>query len=153
MRNYFKQLESIPNLKILAPNHKKRLSIFSFYLENTHFNLVVKLLIDRYGIQTRGGCSCAGTYGHFLLNVDQETSNKIKDQILEGCSTEKPGWIRLSMHPTIKDSELDFICNSLKELCENIDEWSSDYSYDATKNDYVHKTVVPTEKQLVKKLV
>jgi len=85
-----------------------------------------------------------------LLNVDRETSNKIKDQILEGCSTEKPGWIRLSMHPTIKDSELDFICNSLKELCENIDEWSSDYSYDATKNDYVHKTVIPTEKQLVK---
>jgi selenocysteine lyase/cysteine desulfurase len=110
---------------------------------------VVKLLNDRYGIQTRGGCSCAGTYGHFLLNVDQETSNKIKDQILEGCSTEKPGWIRLSMHPTIKDSELDFICNSLKELCENIDEWSSDYSYDAIKNDYVHKTVVPTEKELV----
>ncbi len=148
-RRLFETLESIPNVKILAPNHKDRLSIFSFYLEDVHFNLVVKLLNDRYGIQTRGGCSCAGTYGHFLLNVDQETSNRIKGQILEGCSTEKPGWIRLSLHPTIKDEEVDFICNSLKELCANIGEWSSDYEYDPVKNDYVHTSVKPIEKQLV----
>jgi len=147
---FFQTLESIPNIKVLAPNHKERLSIFSFYVENIHFNLVVKLLNDRYGIQTRGGCSCAGTYGHFLLNVDQVTSNKIKNQILDGCSTEKPGWVRISMHPTIKDSELEFISNSLVELCENIHEWSKDYTYDSLKNDYVHKSVVPIEKQLVK---
>ena len=146
----FKALESIPNLKMLAPNHKDRLSIFSFYLENVHFNLVVKLLNDRYGIQTRGGCSCAGTYGHFLLNVDQETSNKIKDQISEGCSTEKPGWIRMSIHPTVKDSEIDFLCNSLQEVCENSKEWSKDYTYDDSKNDYVHKTISPIEHSLVK---
>lgn len=145
----FETLESIPNVKILAPNHKERLSIFSFYLENVHFNLVVKLLNDRYGIQTRGGCSCAGTYGHFLLNVDQETSYSIKDQIKDGCSTDKPGWVRLSMHPTIKDEEVDFICKSLKELCANIDEWSKDYEYDFSKNDYVHKSVSPIEQELV----
>lgn len=145
----FSTLESIPNVKILAPNHKERLSIFSFYLEDVHFNLVVKLLNDRYGIQTRGGCSCAGTYGHFLLNVDQETSYSIKDQIQEGCSTEKPGWVRLSLHPTIKDEELNFICNALKELCANIDEWSKDYEYDLVKNDYIHKSIKPIEKQLV----
>jgi len=143
-------LESIRNLKILAPNHKKRLSIFSFYVEDVHFNLVVKLLNDRYGIQTRGGCSCAGTYGHFLLHVDQDTSIKIKDQILEGCSLEKPGWIRLSLHPTIEDTEVDFICKSLKELCENIHQWSEDYLYDPLKNDYVHKSVKPIEQVLVK---
>lgn len=145
----FDTLESIPNVKILAPRHKKRLSIFSFYLENVHFNLIVKLLNDRFGIQTRGGCSCAGTYGHFLLNVDEETSYSIKDQILEGCSTEKPGWIRLSLHPTTTDEELDFICNSLRELCENIDEWSKDYEYDLSKNDYVHTSIQPIEKSLV----
>ena len=145
----FATLESIPNVQILAPKHKKRLSIFSFYLDNIHFNLVVKLLNDRYGIQTRGGCSCAGTYGHFLLNVDQETSYSIKDQILEGCSTEKPGWVRLSLHPTTTDFELDFICNSLLELCENINEWGKDYEYDFSKNDYVHKSIAPIEKELV----
>ena len=146
----FSTLESIPNINILAPNHKSRLSIFSFYVDHIHFNLVVKLLNDRYGIQTRGGCSCAGTYGHFLLNVDQETSYRIKDQILEGCSSEKPGWVRLSIHPTILDSEVTFICNSLRELCENIDVWSSDYSYDPIKNEYVHKAVKPIEHSLVK---
>ena len=146
----FKTLESLPEVKILAPNHKNRLSIFSFYFEKYHFNLVVKLLNDRFGIQTRGGCSCAGTYGHFLLNVDQETSNKIKDQILLGCNTEKPGWVRLSVHPTITSEELNFICESLHELSKKIEEWSNDYKYDPIKNDYSHKTILPIEKKLVK---
>ncbi len=146
----FKTLENLPDVKILAPNHKERLSIFSFYFEKYHFNLVVKLLNDRFGIQTRGGCSCAGTYGHFLLNVDQETSNRIKDEILHGCNTQKPGWVRLSVHPTITTNELNFVCNALKELSVNIEKWSEDYQYDAIKNDYTHKTVTPIEKQLVK---
>lgn len=145
----FNTLESLKGVKILAPNHKKRLSIFSFYFEKYHFNLVVKLLNDRFGIQTRGGCSCAGTYGHFLLNVDQETSNRIKDQILEGCNTDKPGWVRMSLHPTITTQELQFICHALHELSENIEDWSKDYKYDSIKNDYVHKTFTPIEKELV----
>ena len=145
----FPTLEKLKGVKILAPNHKERLSIFSFYFEDYHFNLVVKLLNDRFGIQTRGGCSCAGTYGHFLLNVDQETSNRIKGEILQGCNTEKPGWVRLSLHPTITNNELGFICKSLEELSENIEEWSKDYKYDAIKNDYVHKTIAPIEKELV----
>lgn len=145
----FNCLENLEGVKILAPNHKDRLSIFSFYFEKYHFNLVVKLLNDRFGIQTRGGCSCAGTYGHFLLNVDQNTSHKIKGQILEGCSTEKPGWVRLSVHPTITNEEVQFICDSLKTLAENIEDWSKDYKYDMAKNDYVHTSVEPIEKQLV----
>ena len=146
----FQTLEGLPGVKILAPNHKERLSIFSFYFEKYHFNLVVKLLNDRFGIQARGGCSCAGTYGHFLLNVDQDTSKRIKDQILQGCNTEKPGWVRLSLHPTITSEELKFICDSLKDLSIHIEEWSKDYHYEATKNDYTHKTVVPVEKKWIK---
>ena len=146
----FKTLENLPEVKILAPNIKDRLSIFSFYFEKYHFNLVVKLLNDRFGIQTRGGCSCAGTYGHFLLNVDQKTSNRIKDEILHGCNTEKPGWIRLSIHPTITSEELEFICESLKKLSKNIEVWAKDYKYDAIKNDFSHKTVTPIENELVK---
>ena len=145
----FDTLENLEGVKILAPDHTKRLSIFSFYFEKYHFNLVVKLLNDRFGIQTRGGCSCAGTYGHFLLNVDQETSTKIKNQILIGCNTEKPGWVRLSLHPTITNKELEFICKALEELSKNIEDWAADYKYDALKNDYVHKTITPIEKQLV----
>ncbi|TVZ57211.1 selenocysteine lyase/cysteine desulfurase [Lutibacter sp. Hel_I_33_5] len=147
----FETLENLSGVQILAKNHKERLSIFSFYFEKYHFNLVVKLLNDRFGIQTRGGCSCAGTYGHFLLNVDQATSKAIESQILEGCNIEKPGWVRLSIHPTVTDKEVQFICNSLKELSENIEDWSHDYTYDPIKNDYSHKTQNSLEKKLVEK--
>ncbi|CAL2084818.1 Selenocysteine lyase [Tenacibaculum sp. 190524A05c] len=146
----FECLDALDDVHILAPDHRDRLSIFSFYFEKYHFNLVVKLLNDRFGIQTRGGCSCAGTYGHFLLNVDRETSKSISNQILEGCNLEKPGWVRLSIHPTITNQELEFICNSLRELHKNIEEWSADYDYDPIKNDYVHKSVEAIEKKLVK---
>ena len=145
----FDTLESLSGVQILAPNHKERLSIFSFYFEDYHFNLVVKLLNDRFGIQTRGGCSCAGTYGHFLLNVDMETSKAIESQILEGCNVEKPGWIRLSVHPTITTKELNFICDSLVSLHKNIEAWSKDYTYDPIKNDYTHIKFRPVEKDLV----
>ncbi|NCT09492.1 MAG: aminotransferase class V-fold PLP-dependent enzyme [Flavobacteriia bacterium] len=145
----FKTLENLQGVKILAPNQKKRLSIFSFYFEKYHFNLVVKLLNDRFGIQTRGGCSCAGTYGHYLLNVDQETSTRIKNQILEGCNTQKPGWIRMSLHPTITSEELDFVANSLQELSKNIDSWSQEYLYDSERNDFVHKSIQSIENKLV----
>ena len=145
----FACLESIENVHILAPTHKHRLGIFSFYVDDVHFNLIVKLLNDRFGIQTRGGCSCAGTYGHFLLNVDQETSKAIEKQIIDGCSVEKPGWVRLSIHPTITDAEVAFICDGLKAVCANVEVWSKEYDYDALKNDYTHKTVQPIEKELV----
>ena len=145
----FETLEKLKGVQILAPNQKKRLSIFSFYFEKYHFNLVVKLLNDRFGIQTRGGCSCAGTYGHFLLNVDQETSTKIKNQILQGCNTEKPGWVRLSLHPTITNQELEFICDALKELSAKIEDWSKDYVYDISKNDFSYKDNQSFEKELV----
>jgi len=145
----FKTLENLQGVKILAPNQKKRLSIVSFYFEKYHFNLVVKLLNDRFGTQTRGGCSCAGTYGHYLLNVDQETSTRIKNQILEGCNTQKPGWIRMSLHPTITSEELDFVANSLQELSKNIDSWSQEYLYDSERNDFVHKSIQSIENKLV----
>lgn len=148
-KRMFETLEKLKGVQILAPNQKKRLSIFSFYFEKYHFNLVVKLLNDRFGIQTRGGCSCAGTYGHFLLNVDQETSTKIKNQILQGCNTEKPGWVRLSLHPTITNQELEFICDALKELSEKIEDWSKDYVYDISKNDFSYKDNQSFEKELV----
>ncbi|WKD86807.1 putative cysteine desulfurase [Polaribacter huanghezhanensis] len=147
----FACLESIPNVHILAPTHKKRLGIFSFYVNHVHFNLIVKLLNDRFGIQTRGGCSCAGTYGHFLLNVDQQRSNAIKKQIIEGCSVEKPGWVRLSIHPTITNAEVNFICDALKAVCENVEVWKNDYDYDIVNNDYKHKTHLSIEKALVEK--
>jgi len=87
----FTALPKVPHIHILADNIKKRLGILSFYIDDIHYNLIVKLLNDHFGIQVRGGCACAGTYGHFLLNVSHEQSNRITQQINRGDFSEKPG--------------------------------------------------------------
>ncbi|PHR10572.1 MAG: selenocysteine lyase [Aequorivita sp.] len=138
----FEKLGSIPNLKILAPQTLNRLAVISFYIEDLHFNLGVKLLNDRFGIQTRGGCSCAGTYGHYLLHVDKETSNNITCEIDGGDLTHKPGWIRMSLHPTTTNVEVAYVCNSIKQLAENFPEWSKEYKYNSKSNEFFH----PNEK-------
>lgn len=145
----FQKLSKIPNLKLLAEQQKNRLGVFSFYIEEVHFNLVVKLLNDRFGIQTRGGCSCAGTYGHYLLHVDQQKSKNIEHQILEGCLVERPGWIRMSIHPTLTNEEIHYVCDSIKAVSENHLQWGEAYTYDPIKNEYEHKNPTHTEEHLV----
>jgi len=134
------QLDGVANLHILASNIKERLGVISFYIEGLHYNLGVKLLNDRYGIQVRGGCSCAGTYGHFLLAVDENYSKIITDQISVGDLTNKPGWIRMSIHPVMTNDEVRYICKALKDLAGNFKEWSKEYEYQAHCNDFKHKT-------------
>lgn len=132
------ELKAIPNLHILANNIKNRLSIISFYVDDLHYNLAVKLLNDRFGIQTRGGCSCAGTYGHYLLNVDKDFSHSITSEISCGILDKKPGWVRLSLHPTSSNEELDFVIHAIKQMCQNHVEWSKEYHYDSKTNEYTH---------------
>ena len=145
----FDKLSSIENLKILAPEHTDRLGVFSFYIEKAHYNLIVKLLNDRFGVQTRGGCSCAGTYGHYLLNVDESTSKSIEVKILEGCLMERPGWIRMSIHPTLTNAEVIFICDAIDQVSKNHEAWSKDYDYNAIKNEFIHKASPNTEKTII----
>ena len=148
-KEVFKRLKSIKNLRLLAQQHEDRLGVFSFYINDLHFNLGVKLLNDRFGIQTRGGCSCAGTYGHFLLHVDQQTSHDLIEKIADGCLLDKPGWIRMSIHPTTTNSEVAFICDSIQAMAENFKEWEKDYSYNSATNEFIFKNYDPKEKELV----
>lgn len=140
LRIAFQKLKEIPPLHILAHDVEDRLGIISFYVEDVHYNLMVKLLNDRYGIQMRGGCSCAGTYGHYLLHVDPTRSKRITNKINEGDLSEKPGWIRFSVHPTMTDSELDYILNAIDEVICNVKEWAKDYVYSPQTNEYYHHT-------------
>jgi len=141
----FEKLSNIQNIHILAERHKDRLGVFSFFIDDAHYNLVVKLLNDRYGIQTRGGCSCAGTYGHYLLNVDLSTSKAIEQKILEGCLMERPGWVRMSVHPIMTDMEIDFICEAIKQVAQHHNAWGKDYEYNSLKNEFVYKKGEPAE--------
>ena len=134
----FEEFKKIPEIKILAGQHENRLGIISFYHPAIHYNLIVKLLSDRYGVQVRGGCACAGTYGHFLLKVSHERSKEITDKITHGDLSEKPGWVRLSLHPTLTNNELLFVMQAIGEIVKNYKEWQHDYRYLKNKNEYVH---------------
>lgn len=147
----FDSLQNVPNIKILAGQHQERLGVISFFIDDLHFNLGVKLLNDRFGIQTRGGCSCAGTYGHFLLHVDQETSHKLVNEISLGDLIRKPGWIRMSIHPTTTSAEIEYVCNAIKSLAENHKEWALEYRYDSETNEFIHQQATSFENTLVEK--
>ncbi|NOZ61590.1 MAG: aminotransferase class V-fold PLP-dependent enzyme [Calditrichaeota bacterium] len=135
----FRELRKISGINILADNIERRLGIISFYFKDIHHNLIVKLLNDRFGVQVRGGCLCAGTYGHLLLNITPEESKRITDMIDRGDWSEKPGWVRMSIHPTMTDAELMYIIDALKEIVKNHKKWGDEYWYDKHNNEFYHK--------------
>lgn len=132
----FSRLSTIPGLNILAPEHPHRLGVISFYIDNLHYNFIVRVLSDHFGIQVRGGCSCAGTYGHYLLHVDQEYSRKITSKIDSGDLSEKPGWVRLSLHPVMSHAEVHFIADAIAQIAAHPEQWMNQYQYSAHTNEY-----------------
>lgn len=135
----FEGLDTIPEVQILADNERDRLGVISFYVPGIHYNLLVQLLNDLYGIQVRGGCACAGTYGHFLLEVTAERSDEITDQISHGDLSEKPGWVRWSLHPTMTDEDVQLFIEALKDIIENLETYSTDYAPVPRTNTFSHK--------------
>ena len=106
-----------PNIEILGNPEAERLSIVSFLIRHgdkmLHYNFVVALLNDLFGIQARGGCSCAGPYGHRLLGIDAETSSRFETVIAEGCEVIKPGWVRLNFNYFIPEEEFRYILDAV----------------------------------------
>ncbi|HET9032322.1 MAG TPA: aminotransferase class V-fold PLP-dependent enzyme [Dokdonella sp.] len=133
-------LGAIPGVHLLAPELRHRLAMFSFYIEGIHYNLVVQLLNDRFGVQARGGCSCAGTYGHFLLHVDPTRSRSITDRIDHGDLSEKPGWVRISFHPSTTQADIDRTIQGVAEIVSNAAEWINDYTYSPITNEFTRST-------------
>ncbi|XP_047046861.1 probable cysteine desulfurase [Lolium rigidum] len=141
-----KRLVNNPNVRVLGNTSADRLPIFSFLIypsvkeklfdgfgetgcheqfENVrrkqlplHGRFVTRLLNDLFGIQARGGCACAGPYGHILLDVDNETSLRIRSAILEGYSGLKPGWTRLSFTYYLSTEEFKFILSAIEFIAE-----------------------------------
>jgi len=134
----FERLQSHPKISILAGDHTDRLGVISFNIDGYYHDLVVKILNDRFGIQSRGGCSCAGTYGHYLLEIDEQSSDDIIQKVMQGNFALKPGWVRVSIHPTTTNAEIEFLCDSIIALADNFETWKEDY---VEKNfSYMHQT-------------
>jgi selenocysteine lyase/cysteine desulfurase len=147
----FYELRRIRGVHILADNVQDRLGVISFYITGIHYNLIVKILSDRFGIQVRGGCACAGTYGHYLLHVSQYKSKSITQKISLGDLSGKPGWVRMSLHPTMTNEELYYITNAIKEISANHKVWINEYIYTPRTNEFKNKLAIKDETDKVRK--
>lgn len=111
-----------PNLRVLGDPDTPRLSIISFLVRHgagyLHHNFVVTLLSDLFGIQARGGCSCAGPYGHRLLGIDETRSKAFEAAIVAGCEGVKPGWVRVNFNYFITETQFRFILEAVRLVAE-----------------------------------
>jgi len=106
------------NMQILGNVNADRLSILSFVVKRPHglylhHNFVVALLHDLFGVQSRGGCSCAGPYGHRLLGIDLDRSHRFEQEIVAGCEGIKPGWVRVSFNYFISEATFSYIVDAV----------------------------------------
>lgn len=145
---FLKKMKEISSVYVLDSEHQNRLGIVSFYSSVMNHNLFVRILNDKYGIQTRGGCSCAGTYGHYLLSIDRDHSKRITDEIDKGNCSVKPGWVRVSFHPTMTNKEVEYIAEAIQEIVENVSLYKKEYVYEPLKNEYFHVDYVEKEETL-----
>jgi selenocysteine lyase/cysteine desulfurase len=110
------------NIEILGNPRADRLSIVSFVIRHgartLHHNFVVAVLNDLFGIQARGGCSCAGPYGHRLLGIDLETSSQFEEVIATGCEVIKPGWVRVSFNYFIAEEEFTYMLEAVHLIAD-----------------------------------
>ncbi|MEM9714550.1 MAG: aminotransferase class V-fold PLP-dependent enzyme [Actinomycetota bacterium] len=118
VRRAIERWERHPDLRILGSRDAERLSIVSFVVEHgdrfLHHNFVVAVLNDLFGIQSRGGCSCAGPYGHRLLGIDLERSHAFEREITRGCEGVKPGWVRLNFNYFIDEETFDYLLDAVE---------------------------------------
>jgi selenocysteine lyase/cysteine desulfurase len=123
-----------PSIEILGNLDAERLSILSFVLRAPsgrylHHNFVVALLNDLFGIQSRGGCSCAGPYGHHLLGIDIERSHAFAQEIEHGCEGIKPGWVRVNFNYFISEAVFDYIVEAVRIVARDGWRLLPDYSF------------------------
>ncbi len=134
--------ETNPNLAVLGNRTSDRLSIVSFVVKHSgrylHHDFVVALLNDLFGIQSRGGCSCAGPYGHRLLGIDLDTSHQFERQIALGCEGIKPGWVRVNFNYFIEDRVYDYLIDAVNLIADHGWKLLSDYRFDPTSGHWRH---------------
>jgi selenocysteine lyase/cysteine desulfurase len=135
--------EAHPNIEVLGNRHAERLSIVSFVIRHEgrylHHNFIVALLNDLFGIQSRGGCSCAGPYGHRLLGIDLETSHEFEREISRGCEGIKPGWVRVNFNYFISEAMFAFILEAVELVAEQGWKLLPHYRFDAATGLWRHR--------------
>jgi len=133
-----------PAIEILGNLGAERLSIVSFVVHAQgarylHHNFVVAVLNDLFGIQARGGCSCAGPYGHYLLGIDLERSHEFEREIGRGCEGIKPGWVRVNFNYFISDVVADYVIEAVRLVARDGWRLLGDYDFEPATGLWRHQ--------------
>ncbi|HVN12533.1 MAG TPA: aminotransferase class V-fold PLP-dependent enzyme, partial [Kineosporiaceae bacterium] len=148
LRRAFERWRSNPAIQILGNLDAERLAIVSFTVRRVddgvpgalvHHNFVVALLSDLFGIQTRGGCSCAGPYGHRLLGIGPDRSHAFERQILRGYEGIKPGWVRINLNYFVPDPVVDYILEAVDMVARDGWRLLPDYRFDPCTGLWRHR--------------
>jgi selenocysteine lyase/cysteine desulfurase len=118
-RRALERLAKHRKIQLLGPMDLDRLAIISFNVEGLHHDLVSALLDHLFGIQNRAGCACAGPYGHRLLGISEEVSQRYRAQIRRGITGVKPGWVRLSLPYYASEEDLEFVLSAVEFVAEH----------------------------------
>ena len=118
IKRAIQRFDAFPNLEIVGNPSIPRLAImalrFKHGVKDLHYGFVVSLLNDLFGIQVRGGCSCAGPYGHSLLKMDMPYSRAIESEIKQGNMLLRPGWVRLNFNYFIDETEFEYLLRAVE---------------------------------------
>ena len=133
-----------PAMQILGNVTAERLSIVSFVVRRPsgtylHHNFIVAVLNDLFGIQSRGGCSCAGPYGHRLLGIDLERSSEFDAQIAHGCEGIKPGWVRVNFNYFISEPVFTYLIHAVDHIADLGARLLPAYRFDAATGRWQHR--------------
>ncbi|MBT8066236.1 MAG: aminotransferase class V-fold PLP-dependent enzyme [Gammaproteobacteria bacterium] len=133
------------NIEVLGnPDPSSRVGIISFNIKDSsgkylHHKLITVLLNDLFGIQSRAGCSCAGPYGHRLLNIDEATSERYRSAVQHGHCGLKPGWCRVGLHWVMDDAEANYVIDAVHFLANKGGLFLSLYDFDLASGTWKHK--------------
>ena len=133
-----------PAIKVLGNPAAQRLSIVSFMVKRPggrylHHNAVVAILNDLFGIQSRGGCSCAGPYGHRLLGIDAEHSHEFEKEVLLGCEGIKPGWVRVNFNYFISEDAFRYVVQAVAMVAEHGWKLLPEYRFEPNSGLWQHR--------------
>ena len=117
----FEAWRDVPGIDLLAPKQTERLPFLSFVPRDADGRTIdhrafTRALSERFGIQARGGCACAGPYVHRLLQIGDTQSEALREEILAGDESHKPGFVRLNLSVLMEDETVETILAAVVAL-------------------------------------
>jgi selenocysteine lyase/cysteine desulfurase len=143
LRRALREWRDRNDLVILGNLETRRLGVLSVIFRDLHHNLAARLLNDLFGVQVRAGCMCAGPYGHLLLHIDEDRSKAIRHRLDEGHIGEKPGWVRISLAPTVSEEEFQALLEAVDYVARRGHEHADEYQLNDASGEWTRRIAVP----------